>query len=57
MVLVVRANSTPHQVVRRALKSLSTRVPFQVLLNRVGSDALPSYVYGHSYTQAKVQST
>lgn len=57
MVLVVRANSTPHQVVRRALKSLGTRVPFQVLLNRVGSDALPSYVYGHSYTQAKVQST
>lgn len=57
MVLVVRANSTPHQVVRRAIKSLRTRVPFQVLLNRVGSDALPSYVYGHPYAQAKVTST
>jgi succinoglycan biosynthesis transport protein ExoP len=53
LVLVVRANSTPHQVVKRAMKSLRSRVPIQVILNRVGSGALPSYMYDYGYTEAK----
>ncbi len=53
LVLVVRANSTPHQVVKRAMKSLRSRVPVQVILNRVGSGALPSYMYDYGYTEAK----
>ena len=56
ILLVVGANSTPHQTVRRAVKSLRTQVPFHVLLNRVGSDALPPYAYDYSYTQEKVTS-
>jgi polysaccharide chain length determinant protein (PEP-CTERM system associated) len=53
LVLVVRANSTPHQVVKRAMKSLRPRAPVQVILNRVGSAALPSYMYDYGYTAAK----
>jgi succinoglycan biosynthesis transport protein ExoP len=53
LVLVVRANSTPHQVVKRAMKSLRSRVPVQVILNRVGSGAMPSYMYDYGYTEAK----
>ena len=56
IVLVVGANSTPHLTVRRAVKSLRTQAPFHVLLNRVGSDALPPYAYDYSYTQEKVTS-
>lgn len=57
IVLVVGANSTPHQTVRRAVKSLRTQAPFHVLLNRVGNEALPPYVYDYSYIQANVTST
>ncbi|WP_447603627.1 GumC family protein [Nitrospira sp. Nam80] len=53
LVLVIRANSTPHQVVKRAMKSLRLRVPVQVILNRVGSGSLPSYMYDYGYTEAK----
>jgi hypothetical protein len=53
LVLVVRANSTPHQVVKRAMKSLRSRTPVQVVLNRVGSGALPSYMYDYGYAEPK----
>jgi polysaccharide chain length determinant protein (PEP-CTERM system associated) len=53
LVLVVRANSTPHQVVKRAMKSLRSRTPVQVVLNRVGSGALPSYMYDYGYAESK----
>jgi polysaccharide chain length determinant protein (PEP-CTERM system associated) len=56
LVLVVKANSTPHQVVKRAMKSLRCRVPVHVILNRVGSGALPSYMYDYAYTEAKATS-
>lgn len=41
LLLVVRANSTPHDVVRRAVGSLRSRKALHVVLNAVGSQSLP----------------
>ncbi|MEK6802023.1 MAG: AAA family ATPase [Nitrospirota bacterium] len=51
LLLVVRANSTPHDVVKRAVSSLGSRKPLHVLLNAVGSQSLPSYVYQYAQPQ------
>lgn len=53
ILLVVRANSTPHDVVRRAVSSLRSRKSFHVVLNAVGSQSLPSYVYEYAQSQPK----
>ena len=53
LLLVVRANSTPHDVVRRAVGSLRSRKALHVVLNAVGSQSLPSYVYEYGQPQAK----
>jgi succinoglycan biosynthesis transport protein ExoP len=55
LLLVVRANSTPHDVVKRAVSSLRSRKPLHVVLNAVGSQSLPSYVY--EYAQPQVPTT
>ncbi len=55
LLLVVRANSTPHDVVKRAVSSLRSRKPLHVVLNAVGSQSLPSYVY--EYAQPQVAGT
>jgi len=49
MVVVVRANSTPKQIVQRALRSLPSTAPAHVVLNAVGSQALPSYMATYEY--------
>jgi polysaccharide biosynthesis transport protein len=49
LLLVVRANSTPKQVVQRALNSLPSSVPAHVVLNAVGNQALPSYMGTYEY--------
>jgi Mrp family chromosome partitioning ATPase len=49
LVLVVRANSTPKQVVRRALSSLPSNAPAHVVLNAVGNQALPAYMGTYEY--------
>lgn len=49
LVLVVRANSTPKQVVQRALRSLPSNAPAHVVLNAVGNQALPSYMGSYKY--------
>ena len=49
LLLVVRANSTPKQVVQRALSSLPSSVPAHVVLNAVGNQALPSYMGAYEY--------
>jgi polysaccharide biosynthesis transport protein len=49
LLLVVRANSTPKQVVQRALSSLPSSVPAHVVLNAVGNQALPSYMGTYQY--------
>ena len=51
LLLVVRANSTPHDVVKRAVTSLRSTKPLHVILNAVGSQALPSYVYEYKELQ------
>ncbi|MBX3350600.1 MAG: AAA family ATPase [Nitrospira sp.] len=53
LLLVVRANSTPHDVVRRAVGSLRSRKSLHVVLNAVGSHSLPSYVYEYGPPRAK----
>ena len=53
LLLVVRANSTPHDVVRRAVGSLRSRKALHVVLNAVGSQSLPSYVYEYGQPQPK----
>ncbi len=52
LLLVVRANSTPHDVVKRAVSSLRSRKPLHVVLNAVGSQSLPSYVYEYAQPKA-----
>lgn len=49
LLLVVRANSTPKQVVQRALSSLPSSIPAHVVLNAVGNQALPSYIGTYEY--------
>ncbi len=50
VVLVVRANSTPKQVVQRALRSLPSNAPAHVVLNAVANQELPSYMGTYEYT-------
>lgn len=52
LLLVVRANSTPHDVVKRAVISLRSNKPLHVVLNAVNSQALPSYIYEYAQLQA-----
>lgn len=49
VLLVVRANSTPRQVVHRALSSLPGNTQTYVVLNAVGNQALPSYMGAYDY--------
>ena len=51
LLLIVRANSTPHDVVRRAVSSLRNNKAIHVILNAVGSQSLPSYVYEYAQIQ------
>jgi len=53
LLLVVRANSTLHDVVRRAVGSLRSRTSLHVILNAVGSQSLPSYVYEYGQPHPK----
>lgn len=50
LLLVVRAGSTPQQFVKRALATLRADIPIHVILNAVGGQALPYYMY--DYEQA-----
>ncbi len=52
LLLVVRANSTPHDVVWRAVSSLRSRKSLHVVLNAVSSQSLPSYVYEYAEPKA-----
>jgi len=54
LLVVVRANATPHQVVKGAVKSLRARVPVHIVLNRVASQALPSYMYDYAYSEKQI---
>jgi polysaccharide chain length determinant protein (PEP-CTERM system associated) len=49
LLLVVRADSTPKQIVQRALSSLPSSVPAHVILNGVRHQALPSYMGTYEY--------
>ncbi len=49
MLLVVRASSTTHQVVKRALSSLRANKPLHVILNAVESHSLPNYMSDSYY--------
>ena len=56
MLLVVRASSTTHQVVKRALGSLRANKPIHVILNAVEGQSLPNYMsdsYYQKIPQAK----
>ncbi|MGH7232363.1 MAG: GumC family protein [Nitrospiraceae bacterium] len=52
LLLVVRAGSTPQQFVKRALSTLRADTPIHVILNAVGSQALPYYMYTDYYQQS-----
>ncbi len=49
LLVVVRANATPKQVVQRALSSLPGNVPARVVLNAVGNRTLSSYMGTYEY--------
>ena len=55
LLLVVRAASTPQQFVKRAMTTLKANMPIHVVLNGVGNQALPTYMYpyyhGHNMPQ------
>ncbi|HZN45961.1 MAG TPA: GNVR domain-containing protein [Nitrospiraceae bacterium] len=51
LLLVVRASSTTHHVVRRALGSLRANRPLHVILNAVENQSLPNYMYDNYYEQ------
>lgn len=48
LLLVVRAGSTSQHVVRRALGTLRADKPIHVILNAVGAEALPFYMYDYA---------
>lgn len=52
ILLVVRASSTTHNVVRRALSSLRASKPLHVILNAVEGHSLPNYMYDNYYEHA-----
>jgi polysaccharide biosynthesis transport protein len=47
LLLVVRADSTPQEFVRRAVTTLGTRAPIHVILNAAGT--LPHYMHDYGY--------
>jgi len=49
LLLIVRASSTPKEVVKRALNSLPTNAPAHVILNAVENQSLPSYMGSYEY--------
>jgi len=51
ILLVVRASSTTHSVVKRALRSLRSSKPVHVILNAVEGHSLPNYMYDNYYEQ------
>jgi capsular exopolysaccharide synthesis family protein len=55
VLLVVRASSTTHNVVKRALHSLRAKRPLHVILNAVEGDSLPTYMYDNYYEQVAQQ--
>jgi succinoglycan biosynthesis transport protein ExoP len=48
LLLVVRAGSTPQQFVKRAMHTLKATIPIHVILNGVGNQSLPYYMYPYS---------
>jgi capsular exopolysaccharide synthesis family protein len=55
ILLVVRASSTTHSVVKRALDSLRADKPVHVVLNAVETQSLPTYMYDNYYEQLTPQ--
>jgi capsular exopolysaccharide synthesis family protein len=55
LLLVVRANQTSQQVVRRALGSLRGAKPIQVILNAVASQSLPYYMTEYTLLESRQQ--
>lgn len=53
LLLIVRANSTPHHAVKRAISSLRSGPGMHVVLNAVGTRSLPSYMYEYSHLQSR----
>ena len=49
LILVVKGNATPKQVVQRALSSLPSDAPAHVILNAVGNQVLTSYMGSYEY--------
>jgi capsular exopolysaccharide synthesis family protein len=53
LLLVVRANQTSQQVVRRALGSLRGSKPIQVILNAVATHSLPHYMTDYAMLETR----
>jgi polysaccharide chain length determinant protein (PEP-CTERM system associated) len=53
LLLVVRANQTSQQVVRRALGSLRGSKPIQVILNAVANQSLPHYMTDYAMLESR----
>jgi capsular exopolysaccharide synthesis family protein len=53
LLLVVRANQTSQQVVRRALSSLRGSKPIQVVLNGVATQSLPYYMTDYTMLETR----
>jgi polysaccharide chain length determinant protein (PEP-CTERM system associated) len=53
LLLVVRANQTSQQVVRRALGSLRGSKPIQVILNAVATHSLPTYMTDYAMIETR----
>ena len=53
LLLVVKANQTSQQVVRRALGSLRGSKPIQVILNAVASQSLPYYMNDYTLVESR----
>ena len=53
LLLVVRANQTSQQVVRRALGSLRGSKPIQVVLNAVANQSLPYYMNDYTMIESR----
>jgi polysaccharide chain length determinant protein (PEP-CTERM system associated) len=49
LLLIVRASSTPKELVKRALSSLPSNASTHVVLNAVGTRSLPYYMSGYDY--------
>jgi capsular exopolysaccharide synthesis family protein len=52
LLLIVRAASTPQHFVKRALDTLGADLPIHVILNAVGGQTLPYYMYSDYYQHA-----